>query len=41
MRITFLEIDAWERVRALKLTSFVLDMILQMDAAYLCEHYKK
>lgn len=39
--LSFLEIDAWERVRGIRLEPFVLDMILQMDAAFMDERYKK
>ena len=39
--ISFLEIDAWERVRALRLEQFFVDMILRMDAAYMAEWYRK
>ena len=39
--ITFRDIYAWERIYETKLESFVIDMLLRMDAAFLEEHYKK
>ena len=39
--ISFIEIDAWERVRGIRLEPFVLDLILQMDSAYLRVYYSK
>ncbi len=40
-RISFMEIDAWQRVTGLKIASFVLTLLLKMDMAYLQEHYRK
>ena len=39
--IAFTEIDAWERVRGIRLEPFVLDLILQMDSVYLKTYYAK
>ena len=39
--ISFIEIDAWERVRGIRLEPFVLDLLMQMDGAYLKGYYAK
>lgn len=36
-RISFLELDAWQRVRGVRLGNFVVDILLKMDAAYVAE----
>lgn len=33
-RISFLELDAWQRVRGCRLGNFIVDIILKMDQAY-------
>ncbi len=40
-RLSFLDIDAWERVRGLKLESFIVDLIVAMDVAFMNERYRK
>ena len=40
-RLSFADIDAWERVRELKLASFVIDLIVAMDVAFINERYRK
>lgn len=36
-RISFGEIDAWQRVRGVRLGNFLVDIILKMDGAYMAE----
>ena len=40
-RITFVDIDAWGRVRSTKLENFIVDIILRMDTAYMDEVYRE
>lgn len=37
----FMEMDAWQRVRGLKLHNWMVDIILAMDAAYMAEWHRK
>lgn len=39
-RITFADLDCWQRVRGFSLSNLVIDMFLQMDATYLEEWYR-
>lgn len=39
-RLTFLEMDAWQRLRGHKLDNLTIDILLKMDSAYMAEWHK-